>query len=88
MLFIVFIVFVVLIGLALLLFCPLRIRAPAKELDALMLVIDPAARPSGSSVESLIPLLFYTEDLRDPLLQEDLGDRVISRRGARLVRIS
>jgi hypothetical protein len=28
----------------------------------------------------LIPPLFYTEDLRDPLMQEDLRDRITARR--------
>lgn len=30
----------------------------------------------GKSTESLIPPIFYTNDIKDPLMQEDLHDKV------------
>jgi hypothetical protein len=36
----------------------------------------PLQTHSASSVANLIPPLFYTEDLRDPLMQEDLRDHL------------
>jgi hypothetical protein len=86
MLIIILVAFVFLIALALLLLCLCRTRARDRPANVSMLVTDPA--PSGNSVESLIPPLFYTEDLRDPLMQEDLRDRVIALRGTGPIRIS
>jgi hypothetical protein len=71
--------FVFLVVLALVLLCLCRTRSPV-PVDPSMLVTYPAVPPSGSTVENLIPPLFYTEDLRDPLMQEDLRDRVIALR--------
>jgi hypothetical protein len=64
--------------IAILCFCRARVLAKAQTVPV---SLASRAHPEGfDSVADLIPPLFYTEGLRDPLKQEDLHDRVISER--------
>jgi hypothetical protein len=74
-----FLIIVVVLGflviLALILLCLCRQQKP--EVDTAMALSEPGSPQSMiKSTEHLIPPLFYTEGLRDPLQQEDLRDRV------------
>jgi hypothetical protein len=73
------IVFVIVLALVLLCLCRARKNAPA--IPDLSLSATDQVRPQiENPVELLIPPLFYTEGLRDPLMQEDLRERVTTAR--------
>jgi hypothetical protein len=72
---------VFLIVLALVLLCLCRARKGVPRIDDLSLsATDQTRSQIENPVELLIPPLFYTEGLRDPLMQEDLRDRVTTLR--------
>jgi hypothetical protein len=74
-------VFLIMLALALICLCRSRLRA--RDTDGIAPSLSeqfPAT--AGNSIADLIPPLFYTEDLRDPLLQDDLRDRVATRRAS------
>jgi hypothetical protein len=68
-------VFLLLLALVVVCFCRRRAaardRPPSQRSDP-----DHAVSQTTGSVANLIPPLFYTEGLRDPLMQEDLRDRL------------
>jgi heme/copper-type cytochrome/quinol oxidase subunit 2 len=67
-------VFVIVLALVLLCLCRTRRSAPTNDLS--LSAHDQTGVWTANPVELLIPPLFYTEGLRDPLMQEDLRDRV------------
>jgi hypothetical protein len=68
--------------LALVLLCLCRARRARAIPDLSLSVPDQTLAQSTNPVELLIPPVFYTEGLRDPLMQEDLRDRVTVLRAA------
>jgi hypothetical protein len=75
-------IFVILIVLILICLCRWK-GGFSKTSDAGMSASDLSVR-SNNPVENLIPPLFYTENLRDPLMQEDLSDRIATMRAPRI----
>jgi hypothetical protein len=61
--------------LALAIFCVLRMKS--RKAYQMETEVDDSGPPELKAMGSLIPPLFYTEDLRDPLMQEDLRERPI-----------
>jgi uncharacterized membrane protein YhaH (DUF805 family) len=72
-------VFLIMLILALVCLCRSRLHAHGTEGLPPSLSEQPGLADENM-MASLIPPLFYTEDLRDPLLQADLRDRVTARR--------
>jgi hypothetical protein len=73
------VVFVVVLSLVLVCLC--RTRGTHEVPDLSLSAADQTPAHGSDPIELLIPPLFYTEGLRDPLMQEDLRDRVMRKPG-------
>jgi hypothetical protein len=73
------------IGILVLILCFCR-RFTAKRYDSTMMTVQTRMRQHPSSAApntgNLIPPVFLTEDMRDPLLQDDLRDQFVDTRSA------
>jgi hypothetical protein len=73
------------IGILVLILCLCR-RFTVKRYDSAMMTVQTRMRqhsaPATPNTGNLIPPVFLTEDMRDPLLQDDLRDQVVDTRSA------